>query len=140
MFLLFYNSKSIKFLITSTEAAIHEIGVLKNFLKLTGNDLCRSLYFNKVESLQPATLLKKRPRHKSFPVDFATFLRTPLYGTLSDGCFCIKNSQNCNISNVILNVEINIVSCFFILWGQLYCILYSQQCGGYNDYNGYSLL
>ena len=139
MFLLLYNSKSIKFLITSTEAAIHEIGVLKNFLKLTGNDLCRSLYFNKVESLQRATLLKKRPRLRCFPLHFATFLKVPLRNIL-EGCFCIKNSQNCNISNVILNVEINIVSCFFILWGQLYCILYSQQCGGYNDYNGYSLL
>ena len=29
--------------------------------------------FNKVEGLHPATLLKKRPQHKCFPVNFAKF-------------------------------------------------------------------
>ena len=33
--------------------------------------------FNKVADLRPATLLKKRLWHKSFPVNFAKFLRTP---------------------------------------------------------------
>ena len=35
-------------------------GVLKNFAKFAGKDLCQSLFFNKVASLRPATLLKKR--------------------------------------------------------------------------------
>ena len=30
-----------------------------------------------------------------------------------------KNSQNCNINKKTLNVEINIVGCFFVPWGQL---------------------
>ena len=34
-------------------------GVLKNFAKFTGNHLCQSLFFNKVEGLRTATLLKK---------------------------------------------------------------------------------
>ena len=34
--------------------------------------------FNKVAGLRPAILLKKRPWHKCFPVNFAKFLRTPL--------------------------------------------------------------
>ena len=52
-------------------------GVLRNFTKFTGKHLCQSLFFNKVAGLRPATLLKKRLRHRCFPVNFAKFLRTP---------------------------------------------------------------
>ena len=51
-------------------------GVLRNVAKFTGRHLCQSLFFNKVASLRPATLLKKRPWHMCFPVNFAKFLRT----------------------------------------------------------------
>ena len=37
-----------------------EKGVLRNFAKFTGKDLCQSLFFNKDAGLRPATLLKKR--------------------------------------------------------------------------------
>ena len=53
--------------------------VLKNFAKFTGKHLCQSLLFNKVVGLRPATLLKKRLRHKCFPVNFAKFLSTRFY-------------------------------------------------------------
>ena len=33
-------------------------GVLRNFSKFTGKQLCQSLYFNKVAGNRPATLLK----------------------------------------------------------------------------------
>ena len=46
------------------------------FKKFTGKQLCQSLFLNKVASLRPATLLKKRLWHKCFPVNFAKFLRT----------------------------------------------------------------
>ena len=46
----------------------------KNFIKFIGKYLCWSLFFNK---LRPATLLKKRLKHRCFPVNFVTFLRTP---------------------------------------------------------------
>ena len=52
-------------------------GVLRNFTKFTGKHLCQSLFFNNVAGLRPATLLKKRPWHRCFPVNFAKFLRTP---------------------------------------------------------------
>ena len=52
-------------------------GVLRNFAKFTGKHLCQSLFFDKVADLRPATLLKKRPWHRCFPVNFAKFLRTP---------------------------------------------------------------
>ena len=51
--------------------------VLRNFAKFTGKHLCQSLFFSKFAGLSPATLLKKRPRHSWFPVNFTKFLRTP---------------------------------------------------------------
>ena len=50
---------------------------LKNFAKFTGKHLYQSLFFNKVEDLSPATLLKQRLWHRCFPVNFRKFLRTP---------------------------------------------------------------
>ena len=50
---------------------------LKIFAKFTGKHLCQSLFLNKIAGLRPATLLKKRPWHRCFPVSFAKFLRTP---------------------------------------------------------------
>ena len=51
------------------------------FNKVTGQftwkHLCQSLFLNKVTGLGPATLLKKTLWHRSFPVTFAKFLRTP---------------------------------------------------------------
>ena len=51
-------------------------GVLRNFTKSTRKHLCQSLFFNKVPGLRPATLLKKMPWHRCFPVNFEKFLRT----------------------------------------------------------------
>ena len=58
------------------EAAIG--GVLKYFEKLTGKQLCRSLFINKVPGLHLATLLIKRLRHRCFPGNFLKFLETPI--------------------------------------------------------------
>ena len=41
-------------------------GVLRNFTKFTRKRLCQSLFFNKIEGLRPATLLKKRPKACNF--------------------------------------------------------------------------
>ena len=65
-------------------------GVLRNFAKFTAKHLCQNLFFNKVAGLRPATLLKKRPWHRCFPVSFAKFLRTPFYRRPLDDCFCIN--------------------------------------------------
>ena len=53
-----------------------EKGVLRNYTKFTGKQLCQSLFLNKVAGLKPTTLLKKRLWHRSFPVTFVKFLRT----------------------------------------------------------------
>ena len=51
-------------------------GALKDFPKFTGKQLCQNLFVNKIQDLMPATLLKKRLRHKCFLVNFANFLST----------------------------------------------------------------
>ena len=58
-------------------------GVLRNFAKFTRKNLCQSLFFNKVTSLRPTTLLKKRLWYRCFPVNFANFLRTPFLQIIS---------------------------------------------------------
>ena len=52
--------------------------VLKNFTKFIVKHQYQSLFVNKVADLRDAALLKKRLWHRSFPVNFVTFLRTPL--------------------------------------------------------------
>ena len=62
---------------SSTPEVFCKEGTLRNFAKFTIKHLCHSLFFNKVAGVRPATLLKKRPWHRYFPVNFAKFLRTP---------------------------------------------------------------
>ena len=66
-----------------------KIGVLRNFTKFTGKDLCQSLFFNKVAGLRPATLLKKRLWQRCFFREFCeisknTFSTEHLQRTASD--------------------------------------------------------
>ena len=39
---------------------------------------------------KPATLIKKRPPHKCFPVNITKFLRIAVLWNTSGGCFCIQ--------------------------------------------------
>ena len=52
-------------------------GGLRNFEKFTEKHLWKSFFFNKVAGLRPATLLKRRPWRRCFPVKFVKFLRPP---------------------------------------------------------------
>ena len=54
-------------------------GVLRNLTKLTGKQMCQSLFVNKVAGLKSAVLLKKRLWHRYLPVNFAKFLSTPFF-------------------------------------------------------------
>ena len=51
-------------------------GVLRNFAKFTSKHPCQSRLFNQLAGLQAE---KKRLWHRCFPVNFATFLRTPFF-------------------------------------------------------------
>ena len=55
--------------------------VLKNFVKTGRKKPVLEIFF------RPATLLKKRLRHKCFPVNFAKFLRTLFILNSYGGCF-----------------------------------------------------
>ena len=48
--------------------------ILENFVKFTRKQLYETLFFDKVEYLRPATLLKKRLRQWCFLVKLAKFL------------------------------------------------------------------
>ena len=61
-------------------------GAHKNFTKFTGKHLRWSPYTNKVVGLRLAALLKKRPRHWYFPMNFASFLRTYFLWSTSGSC------------------------------------------------------
>ena len=50
--------------------------VLENLAKFVGKRLCRNFFFNIAAGLRTATLLKKRVRHRFFPVNFLKFLKT----------------------------------------------------------------
>ena len=63
-------------------------GVLRNFAKFPGEDLCQSLFFNKVAG-QACNFIKKESLAP--PVNFAKFLRTPFY--LSDS----KENDHCRV-------------------------------------------
>ena len=62
-------------------------GVLRNFAKFTGEQLCQSLFLNKVAGLRPVTLLKKRFWQRCSLLNFAKFLRTPFLQNTSGGYF-----------------------------------------------------
>ena len=53
-------------------------GVLKNFAKFTGKQLCQSLFFNKVAG-GACNFIKKETLAQVFPVNSAKFLRIPFF-------------------------------------------------------------
>ena len=60
-----------------------------------GKHLCQSLFFNKVSGLSPATLLKKRLRHKCFPVKNTFFtehlgVTASEFSKVSENIYCPK--------------------------------------------------
>ena len=65
----------------------YKIGVLKNFVTVTGKHLCRSLFFNVVGVLRTATLLKKKLQLRRFPVNFTRFLKILFLKNTSGDCF-----------------------------------------------------
>ena len=70
---------------SSRPKVFYKIGALNYFTKFTEKHFYqrlffnKSLFFNKVACLRPATLFKKRLWYRRFPVNFAKFLRIPFY-------------------------------------------------------------
>ena len=72
---------------SSHQSCSMQKGALRNFTKFTGKHLCQSLF-----GVRPATLLKKRLKHRCFPVNFMKFLRTPV----------LQNTSRRLILNVVI--------------------------------------
>ena len=93
-------------------------GVLRNLTKFIGKHLCQNPFFNKVAGLRPATLLKKRIWHRSFPefcqISKNTFLhRTPLVAASAVTWNCYwyifvtnKNSSYDTSNDIIMTLEV----------------------------------
>ena len=71
-----------------------EKSVLKNFAKITGKQLCQSLFFNKVTGLRTAILFKKRLWKRYFPVHFSKFSKTPFLQNTSWQLLLWLNDSN----------------------------------------------
>ena len=85
-------------------------GVPGNLAKLTGKNLCQSLFFNEVACLSPAILSKKRLLHRSFPVNFAKSQEHLFLQNTSSGCFCTSHVffiSSTFISNAMLKLTKN---------------------------------
>ena len=80
-------------------------GVLRNFSKFTGKQLCQilsfdkvaGLLFNKVVGLRPATLLKNRLWHRCFPVNFWEIYKNAF-------CYRIPPAWNFNKTETLAQV------------------------------------
>ena len=74
-----------------TEAVTRRCFIKKLFLEISQNSqektCTRLFFFNKIAGLRPLTLLKKRLWQRSFPVNFAKFLRTPFWQNTSGRMF-----------------------------------------------------
>ena len=89
-------------------------GALRNFAKLTGKDLCQSLFFIKVAGLWPVTLLKKETLAQAFLCEFCE---------ISKNNFSTEHLQT-TASDVLKGTEYASAECkvnclttfYYILW------------------------
>ena len=72
--LIIYSKNAKQNIVIKSVQMFNKIGVLKIFAKFTSKHLRWSLFFNKFAGFQPATLFKKTPQHRCFPLNFAKFL------------------------------------------------------------------
>ena len=107
----------------ATQSCSVKKSALENFAKLTGNHLCQILLFNKVVGIRSVTLLKKRLRHRVFPVNFAKFSRTPFFQNTSCGCVCYISYTQRFFSVFLLSLIFMSVPILYIREKQCSCCL-----------------
>ena len=112
------------FTIQYSEAVIQMCSVklvLKNFTKFTGKHLCQSLFFNKIAALRPATLLKKSPWHRCFPVKVVKFPRTSFltehiwWLLLNIHCACFSSIKKIVFTEKIYHVKFNSIKKYLLI-------------------------
>ena len=86
--------KTLKTLEAAIGGVLLKKNVFKNFVKLTGKDLCWSLFLRKVPGLRSATLLKKKHLHRCFTLNFAKLSRRSFFFQNSPGWLLLKHLCN----------------------------------------------
>ena len=94
--------------------------------KFTGKHLPQTLFFNKIASLRPATLLNERHWYRCFPMNFAKLLRTPILKNVCDRLLLFagqKTTYKLNRRDLLLlpclvhfNISVASSFLFFYLW------------------------
>ena len=96
-------------------------GILRNFTKFKGKQLCQSLFLNKIAGLRPATLLKKSPWHRCFPVKVVKFPRTPFltehlwWFLLNIHCVCFSSIKKIAFTEKIYRVKFNSIKKYLLI-------------------------
>ena len=110
----------------SLEGVVQRCSVKKVFLEISQNsqeNTCASVSFLIKLQAVPATLLKKRPWHRCFPVNFLKFLQEHLFTqNTSGGCFWGSRSKDNQIMIFGQLIEHNMRNIFL---EKLY-----KKCGG----------
>ena len=109
-------------------------GVLRNLAKFTGKHLCQSFFFWWSYRPEARALLKKRPWHKCFLVNFAKFLTTPfltehlrwllLKKLISKGLHMRGYKLHKQLILILLNTPAFLFSCHTYFRGGGYCNSY----------------
>ena len=88
------EERSISYLTVTSSCTqmFFKIGVLENFTNFTGKHLCWSIFFNKVASLRPETLLKETPTQR-FSCEISEIFKKT-FSLQNTSCYCFWTVQN----------------------------------------------
>ena len=78
-----------------------EQNVIKNFAKLTGKYMWRSLFLMKFQ-VKTCNFFKKKLRHRCFPVNFANFFMKASLQNTVNGCLLLLKIQSTGIASLAL--------------------------------------
>ena len=99
------------------------------FAKFTGKHLSRGLFFNKVASLRPATLLKERLWRRCFPMNFTKLLRTPILKNICERLLLVAgcrttyklNRRDLLLLPCLVYINASVASSFYFFYLQFLC-------------------
>ena len=99
-----YNLK-ISNVYNHNEQTFHKKAVFKSLVIFTDEHLCCSLFFNENAGLRSCSFIKKRLQHRCFPLNIATFLKTPVLKNICERLFECFPTWIDNITSNIWSAE-----------------------------------
>ena len=116
-----HTTKTIHILYHYSLSTLFEIVVLKTFAIFSGKPVLDSL-FNKVAGLKVCNFIKRRLRHRYFPINIAKFLRTSFLWNTIVCCFCLfmlafffSEKGNILYFNIMISISVfHHYWCFYI--------------------------